>query len=78
MMQVVLNSYFLVFVMINTVNPTQPVLLLINGCLVVFLLAAVNIMDRLGGGSSGGIGESFGSGYPAGVLSKWLKRAVLA
>jgi integrase len=35
-----------------------------------------DIMDRLGGWSLGGIGESYGTGYPVEVLFKWLKRAV--
>jgi integrase len=35
-----------------------------------------DVMDRLGGWSVGGIGESYGSGYPVDVLWKWLVKAV--
>ena len=34
------------------------------------------IVDRLGGWSVGGVGESYGSGYPIDVLHKWMERAV--
>ena len=34
------------------------------------------ITDRLGGWSVGGIGESYGSGFPIEVLSKWMKLMV--
>ena len=34
------------------------------------------ITDRLGGWSVGGIGESYGSGYPIEVLSKWMNEAM--
>ena len=37
-----------------------------------------DIMDRLGGWSVGGIGESYGTGYPVEVLSKWLSRGVMS
>jgi integrase len=36
-----------------------------------------DIMDRLGGWSIGGIGESYGSGYPVDVLFKWMNKAVM-
>ena len=35
-------------------------------------------MDRLGGWSVGGIGESYGTGYPIEVLSKWLSRGIMS
>jgi len=35
------------------------------------------ITDRLGGWSVGGIGESYGFGYPIEVLSKWMNEAML-
>tara|TARA_B100000745_G_scaffold269322_1_gene195755 strand:- start:53 stop:727 length:675 start_codon:yes stop_codon:yes gene_type:complete len=34
------------------------------------------ITDRLGGWSVGGIGESYGSGYPIEVLSKWMNKSM--
>ena len=35
-----------------------------------------DIADRLGGWSVGGIGESYGLGYPVEVLSKWMIKAM--
>lgn len=35
-----------------------------------------DIIDRIGGWTVSGVGESYGSGYPLRVLQKWLKRAV--
>ena len=35
-----------------------------------------DIIDRIGGWSVGGIGESYGQGYPLRVLAKWLANAV--
>ena len=35
-------------------------------------------MDRLGGWSVGGIGESYGTGYPVDVLSKWMSRGIMS
>jgi integrase len=35
-----------------------------------------DVMDRLGGWSVGGIGESYGNGYPVEVLSKWMRKGV--
>ena len=32
-----------------------------------------DIVDRLGGWSVEGVGETYGDGYPLGVLSKWIK-----
>ena len=37
-----------------------------------------DIMDRLGGWSVGGIGESYGNGYPVEVLFKWMSRGVMS
>ena len=37
-----------------------------------------DIMDRLGGWSVGGIGESYGTGYPVDVLFKWMSRGVMS
>jgi hypothetical protein len=37
-----------------------------------------DIMDRLGGWSVGGIGESYGTGYPVDVLSKWMSRGIMS
>lgn len=37
-----------------------------------------DIIDRIGGWSVGGIGETYGSGYPIQVLHKWLHKAVEA
>jgi len=35
-----------------------------------------DITDRLGGWSVGGVGESYGSGYPLEVLHKWMNKAL--
>ncbi len=35
-----------------------------------------DIIDRIGGWSVGGVGESYGNGYPLGVLAKWLSRTI--
>ena len=35
-----------------------------------------DITDRLGGWTVGGVGETYGSGYPTEVLHKWMKKAV--
>ena len=35
-----------------------------------------DIIDRIGGWSVGGIGETYGSGYPIGILHKWISKAV--
>ena len=37
-----------------------------------------DIMDRLGGWSVGGIGESYGVGYPIDVLFKWMSKGVMS
>jgi len=35
-----------------------------------------DIIDRIGGWSVGGVGESYGEGHPISVLSKWVLKAV--
>jgi integrase len=36
-----------------------------------------DIIDRIGGWSVGGVGESYGHGYPMPILRKWMERIVL-
>ena len=36
-----------------------------------------DIVDRLGGWSVAGVGETYGAGYPIDVLHKWVEKAVL-
>jgi integrase len=35
-----------------------------------------DIMDRLGGWSVDGVGETYGTGYPLEVLSRWMKKGI--
>jgi integrase len=35
-----------------------------------------DIVDQIGGWTTSGIGQAYGSGYPIAVLEKWLKEAV--
>jgi len=35
-----------------------------------------DIIDRIGGWSVAGVGESYGEGYPVGVLSKWMEKII--
>ena len=37
-----------------------------------------DIMDKLGGWAVGGVGESYGNGYPVEVLFKWMSRGVMS
>ncbi len=39
--------------------------------------APSEIANSIGGWSRGGIGESYGLGYPLPVLYKWMKRIVI-
>jgi integrase len=35
-----------------------------------------DVVDQIGGWTTGGIGQSYGDGYPVAVLEKWLREAV--
>ena len=36
-----------------------------------------DIVDQIGGWSSGSVGESYGQGYPVGILAKWMRAIAL-
>ena len=33
-----------------------------------------DIVDRIGGGLTAGVGQTYGKGYPLGVLNRWMSK----